>query len=173
MKDLQCDFRENPTYVWRPQNFRIFGPHSPFICIWYRNTVQNSCNLPYFIFFLSTPPPPVRTSYVDGPLTYILNNVRALTYTFCRSRCIRANLIRASRGCRRHGKRLHSGMYRHSTKKRSPYKCSEICEESCLMCYLLPLHSMALSLNLHKINLISQGRPFVLSVGTMMESVRH
>ena len=33
------------------------------------------------------PPPPVRTSYVDGPLTYILNNV-----------CVRLHILFADRG---------------------------------------------------------------------------
>ena len=42
--------------------------------------VQNSCNLPYFIFFWVTPLPlPLRTAYVDGVL---VNNILRMKLAF-------------------------------------------------------------------------------------------
>ena len=55
-------------HIWRPQNFGIFRPPPPLVCIWDWSTVLNSRNLPYYIFFWANPPPPsVRTSYMDAP----------------------------------------------------------------------------------------------------------
>ena len=52
-------------HIWR----KMFGYlDHPLVCIWHWPAIWNSCNLPYFVFFLDTPSQlTVRPSYVDGP----------------------------------------------------------------------------------------------------------
>ena len=50
--------------------FSGFWTPSPLVWIWDWSTVLNSRNLTYYIFFWANPPPPsVRTSYMDAPLS--------------------------------------------------------------------------------------------------------
>ena len=61
-------------HMWRPQNYRDFGPPPPLVRIWDWSTVLNSHNLPYYIF--------VRTSYMDAPLSDLSHMYFPFTYAY-------------------------------------------------------------------------------------------
>ena len=88
-------------HLWRPQNFRIFWPPPPLVCIWSRYTVLNSRNFPYFIFFWPNPPYPLCADVINGwPLitgsAWLLLGFFPLlvpVYLACARRCFRCRVV--------------------------------------------------------------------------------